>query len=101
MKNSSLFERESRLCAKQHSEDRSTADSSVLQLKHELAWVACTQCLTPGGTALIAAKALYFGLDGGTLPLRNLVRDVGGGALTTVASVTEGVAREVIEWTPR
>jgi hypothetical protein len=28
------------------------------------------QCLKPGGTAYVATKTMYFGLDGGSLPFR-------------------------------
>jgi len=63
-------------------------------------FVPCAQCLKPGGSALIAAKTVYFGLDGGTLPLRALVAAGGGGELDCVASITTGVTREVLEWVP-
>lgn len=55
------------------------------------------QCLKPGGTAYIAAKTMYFGLDGGTLPFRQLVEQEAGISVQQVAVVPEGVAREVLE----
>lgn len=71
-----------------------------MQISDKIRVGHCPQCLKPGGSALIAAKTVYFGLDGGTLPLRALVAAAGGGPLATVASVSDGVAREVLRWTP-
>lgn len=55
------------------------------------------QCLKPGGSALIASKTMYFGLDGGTFAFKQLVSKGGDATLERVAEVSHGVAREILE----
>ena len=51
----------------------------------------CVQCLKPPlGEALVAAKAHYFGVGGGTAAFEALVRERGALAVTTVAVCDDG-----------
>lgn len=58
------------------------------------------QCLKPGGSALIACKKMYFGLDGGTFAFRQLVEEQQVATLKQVMDVPHGVAREILELRP-
>ena len=60
-----------------------------------------SQALKPGGIALVAAKTHYFGVGGGSLAFRQLVKDQQPQLMVarTVAEVKEGssVVRDVME----